>query len=317
MSAADILLFQQMIPLVERKLDANFSVHRLYEADDEAGFLARIGAQIRGISMFGKPIDASVLKAFPNLEIIASYGVGYDNIDAAACAAHGVMVTNTPDVLTDEVADVALGLLLMTVRELSSAERWLRAGKWEGTGPYPLTRTTLQGRTLGIFGLGRIGKAIAKRAESFGLKICYCGRTRQPDVPYPYFATLTELAEACDTLMIAAPGGAGTHHAVNGEVLRALGPDGLLINIGRGSSVDENALIAALEAGTILGAGLDVFEDEPKVPQPLKELDRVVLLPHVASASKATRDAMGQLVVDNLISWFETGKPLTPVAEML
>ena len=317
MSAADILLFQQMIPLVERKLDTNFTVHRLYEADDEAAFLARIGAQIRGISMFGKPIDASVLKAFPNLEIIASYGVGYDNIDAAACAAHGVMVTNTPDVLTDEVADVALGLLLMTVRELSSAERWLRAGKWEGTGPYPLTRTTLQGRTLGIFGLGRIGKAIAKRAESFGLKICYCGRTRQPDVPYPYFATLTELAEACDTLMIAAPGGAGTHHAVNGEVLRALGPDGLLINIGRGSSVDENALIAALEAGTILGAGLDVFEDEPNVPQPLKELDRVVLLPHVASASQATRDAMGQLVVDNLISWFETGKPLTPVAEML
>ena len=316
MSAADILLFQQMIPLVERKLDTNFTVHRLYEADDEAAFLARIGAQIRGISLFGKPIDASVLKAFPNLEIIASYGVGYDNIDAAACAAHGVMVTNTPDVLTDEVADVALGLLLMTVRELSSAERWLRAGKWEGTGPYPLTRTTLQGRTLGIFGLGRIGKAIAKRAESFGLKICYCGRTRQPDVPYPYFATLTELAEACDTLMIAAPGGAGTHHAVNGEVLRALGPDGLLINIGRGSSVDENALIAALEAGTILGAGLDVFEDEPNVPQPLKELDRVVLLPHVASASQATRDAMGQLVVENLISWFETGKPLTPVAEM-
>ncbi|MEP3667677.1 MAG: 2-hydroxyacid dehydrogenase, partial [Roseibium sp.] len=251
----------------------------------------------------------------PNLEVISNFGVGYDSIDAVLCGQRGIMVTNTPDVLSDEVADTALGLMIMTVRELSAAERWLRAGNWKPGQNYPLTKATLQGRTLGVFGLGRIGKAIATRAEAFGMTVHYHGRTKQEDVSYPYHATLKGLAEACDTLMVVAPGGASTRHMVNGEILEALGPTGILINVGRGTVVDEAALIHALRSGTILSAGLDVFEDEPSVPQALIEMENTVLLPHVASASVHTRDAMGQLVVDNMSSWFSSGKVLTPVAE--
>ncbi|MCL4156968.1 UNVERIFIED_CONTAM: hypothetical protein GTU68_043466 [Idotea baltica] len=264
----------------------------------------------------GGKMDKAFLEKFPNVEIISSFGVGYDHVNTGDCLAANVMVTHTPDVLSDEVADTALGLLLMTVRELGQAETWLREGKWVSEGAYPLTRATLQGRTLGIFGLGRIGKAIAKRAEAFGLTIHYHGRSRQDGVAYPYHATLKDMAAACDTLMVVAPGGAATKHAVNAEVLDALGPEGILINIGRGTVVDEQALIAALEKGTIHGAGLDVFEDEPNVPEKLMQLPRVTLLPHVGSASQATRNAMGQLVVDNLKSWFDTGKAVTPVPEM-
>lgn len=316
MAKPDILLPRPMLPVVETQLDEAFSVHRLYEAQNAEEKLAEIGPRIRGIAIAGVPVDADFLAALPNAEIVASFGVGYDNVNVPDCQAANVMVTHTPDVLSEEVADTALGLLLMTVRELGQAEQWLRMGKWTGTGNYPLTSATLQGRTLGIFGLGRIGKAIARRAEAFGLKVHYYGRSKQEGVDYPYHATLTDMAAACDTLMVVAPGGAATHHAVNAEVLAALGKDGIVINIGRGTVIDEAALIRALEDGTIYGAGLDVFENEPQVPDALLALPRVTVLPHVGSASVATRDAMGQLVVDNLKSWFSAGKAITPVPEM-
>lgn len=316
MSKIDILLPKAMLPVVENGLEEVFTVHRSYEAQDRAAFEAGIADKIRGAAIQGSRVDEDFLARFPNLEIVANFGVGYDNVIVPDCLAHNVVATNTPDVLTDEVADTALGLLLMTVRELSAAEKWLRDGNWKSRGNYPLSGATLKGRTLGIFGLGRIGKAIAKRAEAFGLDVHYYGRNRQDGVSYPYHDSLTGLAEACDTLMIVAPGGAQTHHAVNAEVLAALGPDGIVLNIGRGTVVNEADLIDALERKVIYGAGLDVFEDEPNVPEQLLQFDRVTLLPHVGSASVATRDAMGQLVVDNIKSWFETGKALTPVPEM-
>ncbi|MEM5585714.1 2-hydroxyacid dehydrogenase [Roseibium sp. AS2] len=316
MTPVDILMPRPMPPLVLEKLEAEFTVHKLFEAENPDGMLAEIGPKIRGVAAMGGKMDKAFLEKFPNVEIISSFGVGYDHVNTGDCLAANVMVTHTPDVLSDEVADTALGLLLMTVRELGQAETWLREGKWVSEGAYPLTRATLQGRTLGIFGLGRIGKAIAKRAEAFGLTIHYHGRSRQDGVAYPYHATLKDMAAACDTLMVVAPGGAATKHSVNAEVLDALGPEGILINIGRGTVVDEQALIAALEKGTIHGAGLDVFEDEPNVPEKLMQLPRVTLLPHVGSASQATRNAMGQLVVDNLKSWFDTGQAVTPVPEM-
>ncbi|WP_428670997.1 2-hydroxyacid dehydrogenase [Roseibium sp.] len=316
MTSIDILMPRPMLPIVQEQLDAAFTVHRLYEAENPEKMLADVGEKIRGIAMAFGPVSAELLSKTPNAEIVASFGVGYDHINTDDCLAAKVMVTNTPDVLTEEVADTAMALTLMSLRELGQAEQWLRTGKWAASGPYHLTPATAQGRTMGIFGLGRIGKAIARRAEAFGMKICYHGRNRQADVAYPYHATLTDLAAACDTLMVVAPGGAETKHAVNAEVLEALGPDGFVINIGRGSVIDEAALIAALENGTIFGAGLDVFEDEPHVPEKLMALPRVTLLPHVGSASQATRNAMGQLVVDNLKSWFETGKAVTPIPEM-
>ena len=316
MTSIDILMPRPMLPIVQEQLDAAFTVHRLYEAEDPDAMLAEIGGKIRGVAMAFGPVDGKFLSRIPNAEIVSSFCVGYDHIDTDDCLAAKVMVTHTPDVLTEEVADTALGLMLMAVRELGQAEQWLRQGNWEGKGPYPLTGATLQGRTLGIFGLGRIGKAIARRAEACGMAIHYHGRSKQADVAYPYHATLKDLAAACDTLMVVAPGGAETFHAVNAEVLQALGPSGLVVNIGRGTVIDEEALIEALENGTIYGAGLDVFENEPHVPERLLALPRVTVLPHVGSASQATRNAMGQLVVDNLKSWFATGKALTPVPEM-
>lgn len=272
---------------------------------------------VRGVAAmaFLEPIDAAFIDALPNLEIIASFGVGYDAVDARYAGSKGIMVTNTPDVLTEEVADTALGLLINTVRELPRAEAYLRAGRWEKEGNYPVTPMTLRGRRAGIFGMGRIGMAIARRLEAFGLSIAYHNRRPVPDLAYPYYPSLEELAGAVDTLISVVPGGAATEKAVNAKIFKALGPDGVFINIGRGSTVDEDALIAALGDGTIRAAGLDVFANEPLVPQELIDLPNAVLLPHVGSASVYTRNAMADLVVDNLISWFSDGKALTPVAE--
>lgn len=260
-------------------------------------------------------LDVAFARAFPKLEIISSFGVGYDHIDAGDMAELGLVVTNTPDVLSDEVADTAVGLLLNTVRELPKAERWLRDGNWVAKGPYPLTRGTLRGRSVGIYGLGRIGLAIARRLEAFGLPISYHNRRPVADVSYTYHAGLTDLAEAVDTLICVAPGDGSTDKAINEEVLKALGPDGVFINVGRGSTVDEDALAQALAEGSIMAAGLDVFAHEPNVPEGLLNAPNATLLPHVASASQATRQAMADLVVDNLIEWVERGRALTPVAE--
>ncbi|MCV0424744.1 MAG: 2-hydroxyacid dehydrogenase [Roseibium sp.] len=316
MKSIDILMPYPMLPIAQEQLEAAFTLHKLFEADDPDTVLAEIGDRIRGVALGFGSVDTAFLRKIPNVEIVSSFGVGYDHIDVDACLAANAEVTHTPDVLSDEVADTAIGLMIMAIREFGQAETWLREGNWKHKGPYPLTKATLRGRKLGIFGLGRIGKEIAKRAEAFGLEISYHGRSRQEGISYPYHASLKELAAACDTLMVVAPGGADTEHAVSAEILSALGPDGVLINVGRGSVVDEAALITALEDGTILGAGLDVFENEPHVPERLMQLPGVTLLPHVGSASRFTRDAMGQLVVDNLKSWFNTGKAITPVPEM-
>lgn len=314
MTDIDVLLTGTMVPSARAALGENFSLHSLLDIADHDAWLAREGARIRAVAATnGVPVSEQLIDALPGLEIIAGFGVGYDNIDVAAARRRGIVVTNTPDVLTDEVADLTVGLLLATIRQIPQADRYLRAGKWLEK-PFPFS-ATLRGRTIGIFGLGRIGLAIAHRLAAFGVTIVYHNRNPRDDVPYRYIGTLRELAEQADVLVVATPGGAGTHHAVNCEVLAALGRDGVLVNIGRGSIVDEAALVDALERDIILSAGLDVFEHEPRVPAALQAIERTVLLPHVGSASVYTRDAMGRLMIDNLRSWFAGKGPITPVPE--
>jgi lactate dehydrogenase-like 2-hydroxyacid dehydrogenase len=309
-----ILLPVPMMPTLVDALDCAFEVHRGWETSDTE--LASVGDQIRGIANGnGGRVDRNLIKQLSALEIIANFGVGYDSVDVAAAAERQVVVTNTPDVLTEEVADTAIGLLLMTVRELSAAERYLRAGRWQEEGSYRLTRGSLRDRTVGIVGLGRIGRAIARRLHAMNVPVVYHNRTPRTDVAYRYYPDLSTMAAETDTLIFVLPGGAETRHLVNAELLRSLGPQGVLINIGRGSTVEESALIDALSSGTILAAGLDVYPNEPTVTEALIALPNAVLLPHVASASIHTREAMGRLVLDNLKSWFAHGKPLTPVPE--
>ncbi len=310
-----ILVPGRLHPHAVGRIEALFDVVHIDRAD--AALLdGETAAKVRGVGAMTS-IDAAFIDALPNLGIIANFGVGYDAVDARHAATRGVMVTNTPDVLTEEVADTAVGLLLNTVREFAKAEAYLRDGRWASEGPYPLTKTTLRGRSIGIFGLGRIGQAIARRLEAFGLPISYHNRRPVDGVSYRYFETLKDLAGAVDTLISVAPGGSATEKAVDASVLEALGPDGVFINIGRGSTVDEAALIAALGSGTIRAAGLDVFAEEPRVPEALLALPNATLLPHVGSASVHTRQAMADLVVDNLVSWFSSDKALTPVAETM
>ncbi|WP_347301953.1 2-hydroxyacid dehydrogenase [Croceibacterium sp. TMG7-5b_MA50] len=308
-----ILMPAPMLPSVIDALDRRFTLHRLWEQSDPDAFLQAHGPAIRGMaaSTLAGPIGAELFDRLPALEVVANFGVGYDNIDVAAAKARGITVTNTPGVLVEEVADLTLGLLLATIRRLPQGDRFVREGRWP-EGPFPLS-PTLRGRRVGILGLGDIGKAVARRLEGFGVEIAYHKRTPQPEIAYDYYPDAVVLAAACDVLIAIVPGGAATRHMVNAEVLSALGPDGVLINVARGSVVDEGALIAALQAGTIGAAGLDVFEHEPEVPQALIDLPNVVLLPHLGSASTHTRDAMGRLVVDNLVAWFDTGKAVTPV----
>jgi len=314
MPPVDLLLLKPMQPSVMEALATRFTLHRADTAPDTEAFYAGIGPRIRAMATGAQaPVDAALLERLPGLEIVASFGVGYDTIDIACAAARGVVVTNTPDVLSDEVADLTLGLLLATLRRIPQADRYLRAGHWPNR-PYPLT-PTLRGRTVGILGLGRIGRAIAARLEGFGVAIAYHGRRRQPEVAYAYHDSLLGMARAVDVLVVVAPGGPETDGLVDAEVLAALGPQGILVNVARGSVVDEAALIAALADGTILGAGLDVFAREPHVPAELVAMDHVVLLPHVGSGSVHTREAMGRLVVDNLVHWFDGRGPLTPVPE--
>jgi lactate dehydrogenase-like 2-hydroxyacid dehydrogenase len=308
-----ILVAGTLHPHAVRRIEKEFELLRI-ERGDAALVTADMAQRVRGIAAMTR-IDAALIDALPELEIIANFGVGYDAVDAEHAARKGVMVTNTPDVLTEEVADTAVGLLINTVRELPRAEAWLRDGRWVSEGPYPLTRLTLRGRTVGIFGLGRIGLAIARRLEAFGLTIAYHNRRRLDDVPYEWYPSLAALAEAVDTLISVAPGSPETDRAVNAEVLKALGPNGVFVNIGRGSTVDEEALIAALSNGTIAAAGLDVFAREPHVPEALLKLPNACLLPHVGSASEHTRTAMADLVVENLVAWFGGQGALTPVPE--
>ncbi|MGL5448564.1 MAG: 2-hydroxyacid dehydrogenase [Rhabdaerophilum sp.] len=309
-----VLITQPMMPLIMEGIEKNFPSVKLFEQPDKAAFLANEGARFKGL-VTGQAVaaDVALIRQLPALTIISSFGVGYDLVDAKTAHALGITVTNTPDVLTDEVADLALGLLIASVRRLPQADAFTRQGRWL-KGNFPLS-DTLRGKTMGILGLGRIGKAIAQRAEAFGLKLAYHGRTPQPDVPYPYFASLIEMAKAVDILMVIAPGGASTKAMVNRAVMEALGPKGTLINVARGSLVDEPAMVELLASGALGAAGLDVFEDEPRVPEALLGLENVVLLPHIGSASVHTRNLMGQLVVDNVIAMAEGRAPLTPVPE--
>lgn len=269
-------------------------------------------AQIRAIACAGA-VPRSVIDRLPNLEIIASFGVGYDGIDTAHAAQRGIVVTNTPDVLNDAVADAAVWLLLDAVRGFSTAQTWLRDGKWKAQVAYPLSAHSLKGRSIGIWGLGKIGRAIARRMEGFGLSISYCNRRPVADVAYRYRPSLLSLAESVDTLIAAVPGGPGTDGAVTEEVLTALGPTGIFINVGRGTTVDEDALIRCLKDRTIAAGGLDVFASEPDVRADLLALENVTALPHVAAATVEARAAVAQLVVDNLVGWFAHAKALTPV----
>lgn len=309
------LLLAPPLPVVTDGLSAHLKVHKLYEAADPEAELERIGPSIRAVvSGSGVPkVDARLMKRLPNLKIVSNYGVGYDTVDTAYAREHGIIVTHTPDVLTDEVADLAMGLLIATIRRIPQADRYLRAGQWEEK-PFPFS-ASLREKTMGILGLGRIGMAIARRAEAFGLKLAYHSRSKKPDAPWPYYASLVEMARDVDILMVIAPGGAETFHLVNTEVLHALGAAGTLINVARGSLVDEQALTTALQTGTLGAAGLDVFEDEPRVSETLRGLDNCVLLPHVGSASHYTRNKMGQLVVENVLAMANGKAPLTPVPE--
>ena len=312
-SRPTVLLAGKVHPRVRQRVEAEFDGIWI-DAANAALLDEDTRKRIRGLAA-ATAISADFIDSLPNLEVIANFGVGYDAVDARHAATRQVMVTNTPDVLSEEVADTTVGLLLNTVRELPKAEAYLRAGNWESNGAYPLTSLSLRGRTVGIFGLGRIGLAIARRLEAFGLPIHYHTRNKRSDVAYPWHARLVDLASAVDTLVVIVPGGAATEKAVNTEVLDALGPQGVLISVGRGSTIDEPALIAALTDRRIAAAGLDVFAHEPHVPQALMDLPNACLLPHVASASVSTRNAMADLVVDNLEAWLAGRPALTPVPE--
>jgi lactate dehydrogenase-like 2-hydroxyacid dehydrogenase len=312
----DVLLVGHKKPVIVGGLEPKVTLHRLIDATDKDAFLKALADKVRAIAVAytADKIDAGFMQRFPKLEQISSFGVGYDHIDAKWAGAHGIIVTNTPEVLNEEVADTALGLLLCTVREFPQAERFLRAGKWP-QGQYPLTKATLRNRTVGMVGMGRIGKAIARRLEALGVPVVYHSRNPQPGVSYKYYPKLLDMARDVDTLMVIVPGGPATANMINAEVLRALGPNGILINMARGSVVDEPALIEALKNRTIYSAGLDVFAKEPQVPKELMEMDHIVLFPHLGSSTEVTRAAMDQLVVDNILAWAAGKPPLTPVPE--
>ena len=311
----EIVLLGPLKPLVVRGLETACTVHRAAEAKDcDAFFAAHADVGAIACSATTEMIPGSFMARFPKLKIVASFGVGYDHMDAKWAAAHGVILTNTPEVLTEEVADTALGLLLCTAREFPQAERFVRAGKWVQRG-YPLSKATLRNRTVGMVGMGAIGQAIARRLDAFGVSVVYHTRKPRPGLPYRHYPKLIDMARDVDTLMVIVPGGAATQNMINAEVLDALGPNGILINMARGSVVDEPALIEALKDKRIFAAGLDVFVKEPEVPAELIEMDNVVLFPHLGSASVHTRDKMDQLVVDNIVAWAQGKPPLTPVPE--
>jgi lactate dehydrogenase-like 2-hydroxyacid dehydrogenase len=312
----DVLLIGAPKPVIVNGLAGAFNLLKFSEANDRKEFFARTAPRLRAIAVTGtsERIDGGFMSRFPRLEIVSSFGVGYDHIDAAWAGAHGITVTNTPDVLTEEVADTALGLVLCTVREFSQAERYLRAGKWREKA-YPLSKATLRDRTVGMVGLGRIGRAIARRLDAMQVPVVYHARRPAPGVSYRHYPKLLDMARDVGVLLVITPGGEETRNLIDAEVLAALGPDGILINMSRGSVVDEAALIKALQDKTIMSAGLDVYANEPDVPSELIAMDNVVLIPHLGSASVATRERMDQLVVDNLLAWAAGRAPPTPVPE--
>jgi lactate dehydrogenase-like 2-hydroxyacid dehydrogenase len=308
-----VLAAAKLSPLYTAQLSAAYQFHDPLHETDPAAF-AKVAPQVRAVAGSGdSKVSAELMAQLPALELISIMGVGYDGVDVAAAKARGVMVTHTPNVLNDDVADLAIGLMLCAARQLPAADRFVRSGQWL-KGPMPLARK-MSGARLGLVGMGRIGQAIAQRAQAFGMQIAYHTRSPKAGVPYAYHADLLSLARDSDFLVLITPGGAGTRHLVNAQVLQALGPKGFLVNVARGSVVDEAALIEALEGGVIGGAALDVFEDEPRVPQRLIDLPQVVLVPHIGSATGQTRQAMADLAFGNLREHFAGRPVLTPVPE--
>jgi hydroxypyruvate reductase 2 len=305
----DVLACGRLMPHVMEGLEQRYTLHKLYEAEHPAPFLRAVGGKIRGMAtstFFGAP--ASLIDACPKLEIIASFGVGTDSLDVAHARSRGVIVTNTPDVLNDDVANLAVLLLLAATRKLVAYDRYVREGRWVREGDPPFTHG-IAGRTIGIVGMGRIGRVIAEKLGPFRCDIAYFARRERRDAPYRYYSDLVALARDSAALIVIVPGGRATEKLVDRRVMDALGPDGVLVNVARGSVVDEEALVAALEEGRLGGAALDVFVDEPNVPEALFAMDNVILQPHQGSATVETRRAMGDLVLANLAAHFE-GKPL-------
>ena len=303
----DLLTVARLPPFLMEPLRASFTVHERLHDDDPAAF-ARIAPKIRAVAGSGESkVSAELITQLPALEVISIMGVGYDGVDVPVAKARGVMVGHTPEVLNDDVADLALALMLNIARRIPQADAFVRAGKWPN-GPMPLARK-MSGTRVGIVGMGRIGQAIAQRALAFGMQIAYTARSAKPALPYAFHATPRALAAASDFLVVITPGGAATRKLIDAEVLQALGPEGYLVNVARGSVVDESALIEALQKGTIAGAALDVFEKEPQVPEALRALDNVVLVPHIGSATVQTRHAMAARAFANLEAHF-AGQPL-------
>lgn len=306
-----LLALGSLLPDEMAVLEGHFSLIRLWKESDPQAVLNACKQDIVAIlSTYITPVRAPLIGALPNLEIIAQFGVGVDNIDLKLAKMRNIAVTNTPDVLTDDTADTALALMLAVARRICEADMYARVGKWQN-GPMPLG-TTMSGKTAGIVGMGRIGQAIARRCEAFGMRVIYHGPNKK-ELPYNYFADLREMAEESDFLVLACSGGAATQNLVNFEVMEALGRRGILINVARGSVVKELDLLAALSNRTIAGAGLDVYANEPFIPEALISMDNVVLLPHIGSATIETRTVMGRLVVDNLLAHFSGNQLKTPV----
>jgi lactate dehydrogenase-like 2-hydroxyacid dehydrogenase len=312
----DLLIYGPSKPIVDNGFSDQFVLHSFETKHDLERLNPAVAQKIRGAAVTYNTVrgDSTTLSLFPKLEIVSTFGVGYDHIDANYARDRNIVVTNTPDVLTEEVADIAMGLLIATLREFIKADRYLRSGLWT-TQSFPLSVGSLRDRKVGMVGMGRIGQAIGRRLDASQVPVVYHSRNPAPGVSYRHYPDLIEMAKAVDTLVVIVPGGPATAKMVNADVMKALGPRGVIINVARGSVVDEPALISALKSGTILAAGLDVFANEPTVPEELRTMQNVVLLPHIGSASVVTRDAMDQLVVDNLKAWFAGKPPLTPVPE--
>ncbi|KAK6268049.1 hypothetical protein QUC31_012209 [Theobroma cacao] len=312
MESIGVLMVCPMNSYLEHELEKRFNLFRFWTVPEKSAFLATNKNSIRAVvGNSSAGADAELIEALPKLEIVASFSVGLDKIDLAKCKEKGIRVTNTPDVLTDDVADLAIGLMLAVLRKLCESDRYVRSGKWK-KGDYRLT-TKFTGKRVGIIGLGRIGMAVAKRAEAFSCPISYYSRTEKPEIKYKYYPGVVELAANCDILVVACSLTEETLHIINREVIDALGPKGVLINVGRGPHVDEPELVSALVERRLGGAGLDVFEHEPEVPEELFGLDNLVLLPHVGSGTVETRQAMADLVIGNLEAHFLNKPLLTPV----
>ncbi len=307
-----LLMMGPMMPRVLEVVAPHFDVLKLWEAPDAESFWRAHGASIRAIAT-ASGCSRAVMERMPTLAVVSSFGVGYDAVDAAAARERGIVVCNTPGVLDDEVADLALALMLAAIRRIPQGDRYVRDGRWLEA-PMPFT-ATLRDKTVGLLGMGRIGQAIARRVAAFGIPVVYHARNARPEVSYRHYADLVSMAREVDILVVIVPGGPGTRRIVNRPVLEALGPTGLLVNIARGSVVDELALVEALAHGKLGAAALDVFEDEPKVPAALLAMEQIVLSPHQGSATQHTRNAMAQLVADNLVAWAQGRPLLTPVPE--